>query len=100
MDGDGSRGIRPWAWILFGVPAILIGLVLGLVGIAAVAEPDDISGLPTCRTDFADDCLTEREALLIDRAFKRRSWPSRQQSWIADVPEGAPYLQGEEKLEL
>lgn len=100
MAGDGTRGIRPWAWILSGVLALPIGLLLVLIGIAATTEPDDISGLPTCRTDFGDDCLTERDALLLDKRYKRRSWLSREQRWIADVPEGAPGLQGEEKLEL
>jgi hypothetical protein len=100
MAGDGGRGIRPWAWILCGALALPIGLLLLLIGIAATVEPDDISGLPTCRTDFGDDCLTEREALLVDRGYARRSWISREQKWIADVPEGAPYLEGEEKLAL
>jgi hypothetical protein len=100
MAGDGGRGIRPWAWILSGVLALPIGLLLVLLGFAAVTEPDDISGLPTCRTDFGDDCLTERDALLLDKRYKRRSWLSREQRWIADVPERAPGLQGEEKLEL
>ncbi len=100
MAGDRTRGIHPWAWILSGSLFVLVGLVLGLVGISAAAEPDDISALPTCRTDFGDDCLTERDALLLDKRYKRRSWISREQRWLADVPEGAPGLQGEEKLAL
>src|SRR5687767_14271787 len=100
MAGDGTRGIRPWAWLLFGALALPIGLLLGLIGVAAATEPDDISGLPTCRTDFGDDCLTEREALLVDKGYKRRSWLSGEEKWIADVPQGAPYLKGEEKLAL
>jgi hypothetical protein len=100
MAGDGTRTIRPWAWLLGGVLAVPIGLLFALAGIAAVAEPDDISGLPTCRTDFGDDCLTERDALLADKTFKRRSGISREQRWIADVPEGGPGLEGDEKLRL
>ncbi len=100
MAGDGTRGIRPWAWILFGSLFGLLGLLLVPVGLSAAAEPDEISGLPTCRADFGEDCLTERDALLLDSRYKRRSWLSREQRWIADVPEGAPGLQGEEKLQL
>jgi len=87
-------------WLLVGTLSVLIGMVLGLVGLGAALEPDEISGLPACETDFGEDCLTEREAILLDQGYKRQSWLSREQRWIADVPEGAPYLQGDEKLEL
>jgi hypothetical protein len=80
--------------------AVLVGSVLGLVGLGAALEPDDISRLPACRTDFGDDCLTDRDATLVREGYARRSWLSRQEKWIADVPEGAPFLDGPEKLEL
>ncbi len=100
MVSDAGRGIRPWAWMVSGCLAVLVGSVLGLVGLAAVLEPDDIRGIPACQTDFGDDCLTERDATIVREGYARRSWLSREEKWIADVPEGAPFLDGAEKLEL
>lgn len=97
---DEGRRIRPWAWLLGGVVGILVGAVLGLVGLAALAEPDDISATPPCDAPFGDDCLTEREVVLVDRGYVRRAWLSREQRWYAEVPEGAPFLTGRERLRL
>jgi hypothetical protein len=87
--------------LFFGVIAMIGGAVLGLAALAALSEPDDISGAPRCEEDFGDDCVTERDALILRKgAGSRWSWIGREQRWIADVPDGAPFLEGDEKLEL
>ncbi len=86
--------------MLFGAPFALVGLVMTLAGLAALTEPDDISGLPACTSDFGDDCLTDRAGVLDDTRYKRRSWFSGEQSWSVDVPAGAPWLDEGEKLEI
>ena len=94
------RGIRPWLWLVSSVLFVLVGAVMALAGLAALTEPDDIGGVVTCRSDFGDDCLTERAAVVDHEGYVRRGWLSGEQKWVVDVPEGAPGLEGEEMLEL
>ena len=94
------RGIRPWLWLVSSVLFVLFGAVMTLAAVAALSEPDDIGGLPLCRSDFGDDCLTERTGLVDHEGYVRRGWLSGEQEWVVDVPEGAPGLEGEEMLAL
>ena len=100
VAGDGDGRHHALAWVLFGTLFALVGLVMTLAGLAALTEPDDISGLPACSGDFGDDCLTDRAGVLDDSRYRRGSWFSREQSWSVDVPAGAPWLDDGEKLEV
>lgn len=85
-----SGGIRPWFWLIGGVVFAVMGVVCVLVAVAAVREPDDISGLPSCTSDPKADCLVERPAEIRRLGHARGAWVTGERKWLVRVDGGLP----------
>lgn len=88
--GSETRRIRPVPWLLGGALFVVVGLVCVLVAVAAVREPDDISGLPPCGADLHASCLAERPAVVQRRSYSRGAWLTGDQKWLLALPDGVP----------
>lgn len=96
MDDDGRR-IRPALSVGIGTLVALVGLGLGLDVAPTVIRLGQVNGAPSCATEFADGCITERAAVLEPPGYPGRSWLAGDRRWWARVPAGTPGLYGPER---
>lgn len=98
MDDARTRRIRPVLWVVFGVLAVPIALLMGLDAAATATRVGAVQSAPRCTTAFAKGCITERAGVLDDQGYARGSWMTREQKWYVRVPTGVPGRHGGDML--
>lgn len=91
---------RPFLWLVVALIAALVGVGLAREAVQAFSRPADPAGVPHCGRDFADDCLTTRNALPEERVYRRSEFSTSIQTWQLIVQGDWPRVATEPRLEL
>ena len=83
MRGWRRQFSRPAVWLLGGLLASAAGAGVAVPAVNAAAKIPGIYESPPCRTDFADDCVTVRDAFVINDGYYYRT--GRGTSWFVGV---------------